>query len=62
MTEATYEFQHIFFQHLKPICNVNNLPEWITRKSQKWFLEDYVLKLAVGEKIESDFHIITRLS
>ena len=55
-----FEFKSIYhggtYQH-----NESNMPPWLTSKENKWFLDDYVLKLSVGESTESEYHIITRI-
>lgn len=52
------------------IFSKENAPDWLTCKGQisnstmdnSWFFRDRVLKLEVGESVETDFHIIERIS
>jgi len=45
-------------------------PDWLTCKNQipnstmdtSWFFRDHVLKLEVGQFVETDFHIIERIA
>lgn len=45
-------------------------PDWLTSRAtrrgstmdMRWFWNDHVLKLAVGESVRTDFHKITRIS
>lgn len=44
-------------------------PDWLTSTNQvrgstmddSWFYNDHVLKLEVGQSVETDFHTITRV-
>jgi len=37
------------------------LPDWLNHKQYAWFRDAYVLTLAVGQSVETDFHKITRI-
>ena len=47
----------------------DDAPEWLTcskavkgsTSDSSWFWNDYVLQLAIGASIQTDFHVITRI-
>lgn len=55
-----FEIQHLFFESNIVECTEENLPSWLEHKDFKWWLDDFVLQLKIGESIESDFHKITK--
>lgn len=56
--------KHTVFDHKQgqgQECDQNNLPAFLLHKDMKWFLDDHVFTLAVGGKVETDFHLIERI-
>lgn len=61
--------QHKFFDHVKTNFTESNAPTWLTSEEtvkgstmdMRWFWEDHVLKLQIGQSVETDFQIITRV-
>jgi hypothetical protein len=43
------------------IFDENNPPKWLLSKEFKWWYDDYVLKLEIGESIDSDFQNFERI-
>ena len=40
----------------------NSLPDWLTHKDMKWFVDNHIMKLKIGEKTATEFHEIERIS
>jgi len=57
----TFEMTHSIFGSMKTFTE-DNPPEWLVGKEYKWFWDDYVLKLSVGDGIETDFQEIRRIA
>ena len=56
-----FEVAHRVFANDTITCDENSLPEWMKHNEFLWWTTMYVLKLQVGESIESDFHKIIRI-
>lgn len=56
-----FQFRHLFF-NTENIHAENDLPSWLIHKSNKWFLENHVLTLEIGQFVDTDFQRITRVS
>jgi hypothetical protein len=64
-----FSMQHKFFKTKPEIFSEYNAPHWLTSEYTKkgstmdsrWFWEDYVLALDVGQSVDTDFNIITRI-
>ena len=61
---------HKIFQNAKAEeFNEEQAPDWLTSRNtvpgstmdDRWFWQEHVTKLQVGEQIETDFRIITRI-
>jgi hypothetical protein len=60
---------HLFFDTEAEIFTENDAPDWLTGVKTikgstmdcRWFWNDYILKLEVGQSRETDFQIITRI-
>lgn len=59
--EKTFSFKHLIFGRVENYSE-SNFPSWLTGKEHKWFFEVHILTLEIGETIETDFHLITRLT
>lgn len=58
--EKKFKFVHLFFETTKEYSS-RSLPNWIMHPSNKWFVDRYVMKLEIGQHIDTDFHRITRI-
>jgi len=56
-----FKMLHLFFGTIKEF-NEDSPPKWLVSNTFKWWWEGYVLKLKVGENIESDFWRFDRIS
>lgn len=56
-----FKFVNLFHKVAEEF-NENELPEWVTHKENKWFLDRHVMKLKVGDSIDTDFQRITRVA
>lgn len=65
-----FEMVHIFFNHLEPeTFSELNVSDWLTgcktvpgsTMDCRWFWKDHVMKIDVGNSIETDFRRITRV-
>lgn len=61
---------HIFFKNSPDeVFSESDAPDWLTSVNtvkgstmdNRWFWTDYVLKLSVGESVDTDFRTITRI-
>lgn len=65
-----FEMKHKFFENNVEFFTENDAPAWVTSENtvrgstmdSRWFWKDYVLTLAVGDSIDTDFRMIKRLS
>jgi len=63
-----FEMTHRFFRTTQEF-DENTAPDWLTSVNsikgstmdQRWFWENYILTLAAGESIKTDFQIIKRI-
>lgn len=63
-----FEMMHRFFKVIHTFTP-DDAPDWLTSKNtvkgstmdNRWFWNDYVLKLEIGSAVKTDFHIITRI-
>ena len=66
----TFEMKPRFFGGKSRFFSKNTAPKWLTSENtirgstmdDRWFWNDYVLKLKIKENIKTDFHIIIRLT
>ena len=59
----TFKMTHLFFKHVPPtIFDEDNLPEWLNHKAFRWWYDDYIAKLEIGEHRDSDFQRIERIA
>jgi hypothetical protein len=66
----TFKITHLIFKKKSSVINENNAPDWLTSNNtrkgstagNRWFWKDYVLKLNIGESIDTTFRTITRLT
>lgn len=64
-----FSMQHTVFKGLKPeIFDEHTAPKWLceggvrgSTMDNRWFWNDYVLKLEVGKSVDTDFQTITRI-
>ena len=56
-----FETEHLFFGN-KDQFTEEAPPDYLLSKTFKWWYEGYILKLQVGQSIESDFHKFTRIA
>lgn len=57
-----FKTEHLFFKNVPPeIFTDDALPFIWAHPSNKWWFDDYVFKLKVGEHIDSDFQRVTRI-
>ena len=61
MTTKTFEMTHLFFS-CEETFTEENPPQWLISSGFKWWYEGYVLKLEIGESIDSDSRRISRIS
>jgi hypothetical protein len=65
-----FEMKDIIADRVVKTFTETTAPDWLTSKNtikgstmdQRWYWEDYVLKLAVGDSVETDFNVITRVA
>lgn len=65
-----FEITHRVFPNSVEHFNEHTAPDWLTgiktrrgsTMDDRWFWNDHVLKLEVGQTIETDFRIIKRLA
>lgn len=63
-----FEMHHLFFKNMHHFSELT-APDWLTScktvigstMDNRWFWNEYVLQLAVGERIKTDFHCIERI-
>lgn len=63
-----FKMEHMHFDRVETFTN-NTAPDWLTSKrtvpgstmDNRWFWNDHVLTLKVGEHVNTDFHRITRV-
>lgn len=56
-----FEMRHLFFKESSvTVFDETNPPAWLTHRENLWWFNDHVLKLEVGQSIDSDFQQITR--
>lgn len=56
-----FSMSHLMFIGDHDIFTSDNPPRWLKHREYKWWYESHVLKLQIGESIDSDFQKITRL-
>lgn len=65
-----FKMSHIFFKDAaEEFFSEADAPDWLTSVNtikgstmdNRWFWTDYVLKLSVGESVDTDFRTITRI-
>mgnify|MGYP000164381845 CR=1 FL=1 len=64
-----FQAEHKIFKRPPLEFSETDAPDWLTScrtvegstMDARWFWEDHVLKLKVGQSIGTDFHTITRL-
>ena len=63
-----FTMKHRYFRNAEPIeFDEETAPSWLKGNGTKstmdnrWFWDDYVMKLEVGESKETDFQIVTRV-
>jgi len=56
-----FSMSHRFFNTPPEIFDDTSIPDWLSSKAYKWWFDDHVCKLGVGESIDSDFRRITRI-
>jgi hypothetical protein len=65
-----FEMKHKFFKTNVECFSEHDAPTWLTSENtvrgstmdDRWFWNDYVLTLAVGDSIDTDFRVITRIA
>lgn len=65
-----FEMVHKFFNGKSRRFSEIDAPDWLTSVNtipgstmdNRWFWKDHVLSLQIGESIETDFHVITRVA
>jgi hypothetical protein len=66
-----FVMKHLVFKRAEPEeFDETTAPDWLTSNNtikgstmdNRWFWDDYVLKLKVGKSIDTDFHRITRIA
>ena len=55
-----FSAQHIVFNTMH-IFTDENPPDVFIDKKLNWYFKDYILKLKVGDKIESNYWLVKRL-
>jgi len=63
----TFNLKHKIFKTIQTFTE-DNAPKWLceggragSTMDNRWFWNDYVLKLNVGQKIDTDFHVVKRI-
>lgn len=64
-----FEIQHLFNPQVKPdVFTEETAPKWLkeggragSTMDNRWFWNGHVMKLGIGESIETDFRKITRI-
>lgn len=66
-----FSMRHLIFKKLLPEVFIEETaPKWLTSEDtvkgstmdKRWFWNDHVLKLRIGESINTDFRRITRIA
>ena len=57
----SFEMTHKFFDMKSFIFTEKNPPEFLLSKVYRWWWDNYVMKLNVGESVDSDFQSIKRI-
>jgi hypothetical protein len=65
-----FEMQHLFIKYLQPVVfDENTAPKWLceggvagSTMDTRWFWNEHVMTLSVGQTVDTDFHRITRVS
>lgn len=67
----TFSMVHMYLRGTRPpeVFTEETAPDWLTSKNttrgatmdQRWFWEQHVLTLTVGQSIDTDFQTITRI-
>ena len=60
-TGKRFKMEHLVFNEVDRDFPESNPPWWLVSNAFKWWWDGFVLKLDVGESIESDFQKITRI-
>jgi len=55
-----FEMYHIYFRTTESFTD-ETAPAWLTGMVNHWFWNAHVLKLEVGQSIDTDFQVITRI-
>lgn len=56
-----FKMTHLFFPNCIKEFDESNPPDWLIHKGFKWWWDDYILTLEVGQTRESDFQKIERI-
>jgi hypothetical protein len=64
-----FSMRHKFFKDVVDEFDEETAPDWLTSKNtvkgstmdNRWFWNEHVLTLKVGESVETDFQTITRI-
>jgi len=64
----SFSMRHIIFRSID-YFDEDNAPKWLkygglkgSTMDNRWFWNDHILTLSVGESKNTDFHVITRIS
>lgn len=60
-TNKEFKMTHRFFENHVEFFTEENPPWWLVSKDYKWWYDDYILELEVGEAKEGDFRKIERI-
>jgi hypothetical protein len=62
----SFKMKHVIFEDVT-LFSEDNAPSWLSQgglqgstMDNRWFFEQHVLTLKVGQSVFTDFHIITR--
>lgn len=64
-----FKMTHLFLKKESTFFDEETAPDWLTSKNSikgstmddRWFWENHILTLKIGEKKETDFQIIERI-
>lgn len=61
-SDKEFKLEHLFFKGDVQYFTELNPPVWLVSLEYKWWYKSHVLKLELGESIDSDFRRITRVN
>lgn len=57
-----FKMTHHIFEKSVEYFTEESPPEWLVSKEYKWFYDKHVMKLEVGDSVDTDFRNIERIA